>query len=179
METVYETQRDEQGHPIQVATGKRMQFTLTYPVHTSALTDALKAALPGKVIGVNAGGVNRPVEVLLALTATDDDEPAITATVMAHDPVFIVPAKDQVLANGVDMVIVGINAPKPGAAPVTLQMAWKPGVQPAWNVAQDWAIPLTDGAGFDHMTANDRGTVAMRVKNGTNRSNEVLKIACL
>jgi hypothetical protein len=178
METIFETQRNEQDQPIQVAVMQRIQVNLTYAVHPGALTEALKAALPGKIIGVSTGGANRPVEVYLTLAATVDDEPTVTTTVMAHDPVFVTLSKDIVLANGVDMAIAGVLAPKPGAAPVTLQMAWKKDDATLFVDATDWPIPLDDGAGFDHMTANDRGVVALRVKDGANRNNEILRITC-
>jgi hypothetical protein len=146
-------------------------------LHLNALTAALRAALPGKVIGVSAahnsltGSVpSGSILVHVDDSTTPADETTIAGLVTAHDPVWISVDKPIIVANGTDAAAVTVYALKPGAAAVTLSVSINGGA-PA-----DWSIALTGGVGSDTLTSLDPATITISVKNAANRSTDTLTV---
>lgn len=90
--------------------------------------------------------------------------------IAAQDPVYIYSDKTLMLADNIERCTITVTAPKPGAAPVVLQVSVNGGI------LVDFPIPLTGGIGSDYFTAKDPGTITVTVKNGSNRSADVLTI---
>lgn len=174
METIFEKQNG-----VNVAIMQRVSLMLSYPIHPGGLTAALQTVLADKVIGVLASNPSRPVEIFLTLAADLDDETDAITIAMAHDPVFIALDKTVIVADNSDAVTVTITCPRPSPAAVTLEVAYRARNDTlTWQDLTDWPIPLTSGVGSDTLTAQDRGEVALRVKNGGNRSNDVVRLTC-
>ncbi len=134
-------------------------------VHTAALDQALKTALPGKVIGVSTYGAERPIAVWMQDDTTPADDTAVQAILDAHDPVFLGMDKTLIRADGQDAVLLTIYAPRAGAADVTPVVA-----------GQDVPLTLVNGLASDTLTALDPGAIIVTVKNGANRSTDSLMI---
>jgi hypothetical protein len=134
-------------------------------VHPAALDAALRAALPGKAVGVSTYDLARPISIWLDDTATPDDEASAAALADAHDPVFLSADRQSITADGSDPANLTVTAPKPGAAPVTLLVAGT-------------AVPvtLTDGVGVLSIVSTDPTTITVSVQNAANRSADQLTI---
>jgi hypothetical protein len=156
-------------------------------LHIAAFDAALRAALPGKIVGVSApvaanGHVlsranagqsgNRTllvgqVRVHLDDTATPADEALVNGLALAHDPVFLSVDKTTILAAHAptDAVTVSVWSPKMGAAPVTLIIART-------------AVPvtLTEGIGTVVINSADPASVGVSLQNPANRSTDQLVI---
>lgn len=158
--------------------------TLNAPnIHLAALDAALRAALPNKVFGLNASiGANGLVTVrnnngqvingqfaviLDDATIQADDTTAQTVT-DAHDPVFIAADKMTILANGTDVVIITINAPKQGAAPIVLLINSIP-----------TPVPLKSGVGQVKISSPTVGALNISLQNPGNRSADVLTVQAI
>src|SRR5260221_7928032 len=89
-------------------------------IHTLALDSALRAALPGKVVGVSTYGPERPVSLWLEDSATDLDVTSAEALAAAHDPVFLTVGKTHIEADGVDTSTITVSAVPAGAPPPLL-----------------------------------------------------------
>jgi hypothetical protein len=134
-------------------------------MHPAALDAVLRAALPGRVVGVSTYDPARPISIWLDDSATPDDETSASGLAAAHDPVFLSADRQSIAADGSDAAILAVNAPKPGAAPVTLLVAGT-------------AVPvtLTDGVGTLSIVSADPTTIAVSVQNAANRSTDQLTI---
>src|SRR5258708_35818135 len=91
-------------------------------IHTLALDSALRAALPGRVIGISTYGPERPVSLWLEDSSTESEMATAEALAAAHDPVFVTVDKTQIAADGVDTSTITVSA-VPSGAPVTLLVA--------------------------------------------------------
>ncbi len=165
---------------------REIQVTIDF-LHLSAFDTALKAALPGKVLGVSApiaanGQVlsrSNPdgnastvitlgqVHVHLDDSATAADETAIASIAQAHDPVFLSVDKTAIAAANppTDAATVTIRAPKAGAAPVTLLVAGSP-----------VPVTLVGGVGTLAISSADPASIAVGVQAPANRSTDQLVI---
>jgi hypothetical protein len=156
-------------------------------LHIEAFDATLKAALPGKVLGVSAPiGVNGQVlsrsnpdgsgnttlllgqvRVHLDDAATPTDEITIAGLAQAHDPVYLSTDKTVIVAVNppTDSATVTVRAPKAGAAPVTLLVAGS-------------AVPvtLTGGVGTLAISSADPASIAIGVQTPGNRSTDQLVI---
>ncbi len=134
-------------------------------VHPAALDAALRAALPGKVVGVSTYDPARPISIWLDDSATPDDEASAASLAAAHDPIFLSADRQNIAADGSDAASLTVSAPKPDAAPVTLLVAGT--VVP---------VTLTDGVGTLSIVSADPTTIAVSVQNAANRSTDQLTI---
>src|SRR5690242_7783284 len=108
--------------------------------NAGALDQALKVALPGKVIGVSTYGPDMPITMFLEDSASAGDIVTAQALATAHDPVFLGTNKKQIAADGIEMAGIIVQAPKPGAANVVLTVTVS-------GVSQDLPITLVSGIG--------------------------------
>ncbi len=139
--------------------------------HAGGLGEALKASLPGLIIGVSTyGEPNRPVSMWLDDAATAEDQSTAQTVAGGHDPVFLSVDKTQIAANGMDMATITVRAPKQDAAAVTLLVSANGGA------AVELPITLTGGVGTDTITSLDPATITVSVKNPANRSTDQLVI---
>jgi hypothetical protein len=143
---------------------KELNATLTN-VHPGALDAALRAALPGKVLGVSTYGPARPVSIWLDDSTTPSEETTAANTANAHDPVFLSADKTAIQANGTDTATITVSAPKPGAAAVTLLVAGS-------------AVPVTlaGGVGAIQITSADPVSIPVSVQNPSNRSTDQITV---
>ncbi len=130
-------------------------------VHIGALDATLKAAVPGKVIGVSTYGPDRPISIWMQDSATPSDETTLTTLAAAHDPVYLSVDKPAITADGSDTATITVNASKPGAAPVSLLVA---GV----------VVPVTlvNGIGTVTITSADPASIPISVQNAANRTTD-------
>ena len=137
---------------------RELNLTLA-AVHIGALDVALRAALPGQIVGLSTYGTDRPLSIWLADSASQADQTAAAANATAHDPVFLSADKTDIAADGLDTATITVQAPKPGAAPVSLLIG---GV----------AVPvsLTNGVGTVTIRSSDPAIVAISVQNPQNRT---------
>jgi hypothetical protein len=134
-------------------------------VHTGALDAALKAAVPGKVIGVSTYGPGRPISIWVQDSTSPAEEAALTAVVAAHDPVSLTVDKPLITADGSDTATVTVSTPKPGAASVSLVIAG--GVVP---------VTLVNGVGTVTITSVDPAAIPISIQNAANRSTDQVVI---
>lgn len=134
-------------------------------VHPAAFDAALRAALPGKVVGVSTYDLARPISIWLDNSATPGDDATVSTLAAAHDPVFVSADRQSIVANGSDAAILTVNTPKQGAAAVTLLVAGA-------------AVPvtLTNGVGTLSIVSADPTTISVSVLNAANRSTDQLTI---
>jgi len=130
-------------------------------VHTGALDAALKAAVPGKVIGISTYGPGRPISIWAQDGTSATDEAALNAVVSAHDPVSLTVDKRIIIADGADAATISVRAPKPGAAPVSLMIAGA--IVP---------VPLVNGVGTLTITSADPTSIPISVQNAANRTTD-------
>ncbi len=135
------------------------------PVHIGALDGALRAALPGKIIGVSTYNALQPLSIWLDESSSADDESVAANIALAHDPVLLSVDKPTIQANGTDTATVTVRAPKPGAAAVTLI---KNGIE--------YPVALVDGVATEPISSLDPTTITIAVKNPANRSTDMLTI---
>ena len=128
-------------------------------VHTGALDAALRAAVPGMVIGVSTYGPSRPVAIWVQDSVSPADEIALHAVVAAHDPVSLTLDRPTIIADGSDMATVTIHTPRPDAAPVALVIAGA--IVP---------VPLVNGLGTVMITSADPASIPISVQNAANRT---------
>jgi hypothetical protein len=161
-----------------------IQMSLPFDIQTGALDEALRSAYPAQLVGVSSYGRDlkdnmRPLSIWCEDATTLEEQTEIQRIAMQHDPVFLSLDTMEILANGKAKANLTVQAPRPNAAPVVIETAWKRDGTILWESADDWAIPLVKGAGVDHMLSTSKGIVMLRVKNGVNRSTEVLRVRCL
>jgi hypothetical protein len=128
-----------------------------------ALDRVLRAAL-GDLIGGSATGPYGAKVYFIAEPTAQQIADAQTV-IDAHDPIFIDVDKTQIAADGADTATVTVRAPKPGAAPVTLDIN-----------GQQVAVELTGGTGNIEITAIDPVSIGVGVANPENRCAETLTI---
>lgn len=136
-----------------------------FNIHLGALDTALRAALPGKVIGASTYGPSRPISIFVDDSASGADETAALANAAAHDPVFLTVDKTAITADGVDAATVTVRAPKPGAAAVTLLVNGSP-----------VPVTLANGVGAVEVASLDPDTITVSVQDGDNRSTDTITI---
>lgn len=134
-------------------------------VHTGALDSALKATVPGKVIGVSTYGPGRPISIWVQDSTSPTDEAALNAVVSAHDPVSLTVDKLIIIADSADTATVTVSAPKPGAAPVSLMIAGA--IVP---------VPLVNGVGTVTITSADPASIPVSVQNAANRTTDQIGV---
>jgi hypothetical protein len=130
-----------------------------------ALDATLRASVGAKIIGVSTYGPDRPISVWLDDSATAGDEATVTSLTAAHDPVFLSADKVTIAADGEDEAIITVEAPKSGAASVTLLVADTP-----------VPVTLTNGVGTVSVSSEDPASISVSVQNGDNRSLDVLVV---
>lgn len=143
-----------------------LNTAFTFTPNLDALNAAVVGALPTKVDSFQTYGDERPFTFLLVgipVTFSPADEVTVQGILNAHDPVFLTVDKVQVQANDVDTFTVTVNAPRPGAAPVSLTVSVNGGV------AVVVPVTLTNGVGTSSFTAKDPGTITIAVQNPGNR----------
>lgn len=153
---------------------RRVDLALTYRSHPAALDAALRAALPGQVIGLRAYDQSQPVYVYLDDATGPTEDGSVQATGSAHDPVFLSVDRTAIIAANPpsDLATVTARAPNPNAAAITLQWSGDGGL--TWT---DWPMPaLSAGLTADTFGALDPGAYLIRVKNADNRSTDQLTI---
>jgi hypothetical protein len=165
---------------------REIVVTIDY-LHIEAFDAALKAALPGKALGVSApigadGQVlsrSNPdangnttialgrVRVHLDDTATAADETTIAGIAQAHDPVLLSADRTTIVAANppTDTAMVTVRALKAGAGPITLLVAGTAA-----------PVPLTGGVGTLAISSADPATIAVSVQNPSNRSTDLVLI---
>ena len=137
-------------------------------IHSDGLTAALQTALgTSTALGVSTYGSNRPISVWLADSASAADQQQAAAFAQAHDPVFLSVDKSHIAANGTDMAIVTVFAPKPGAS-VTLLIGTTP-----------VAVMLTNGVGSISIVSNDPAIIPVSVQNAANRTTDTLTVEAI
>lgn len=137
----------------------------TLVCHPGALDTALRAAgLAPNFIGVSFGGLG-DVRLHFEDAVTDQQKSNVLALVSNHDPVFLIADKLTIVADGEDAAIITVEAPKLGAASVTLLVADTP-----------VPVTLTNGVGTVSVSSNDPASISIRVQDGNNRSLDVLVV---
>jgi len=131
----------------------------------TALDTALRAALGSKCSGVSTYGTGRPVSIWLDDTAVQADIDTATAIATAHDPVFLTASKSTIAADGVDTATITVQAPKSGAAAVTLLMGSTP-----------VPVTLAAGVGTVVITSLDPTVITVTVQTPANRTTDTLTI---
>lgn len=133
-------------------------------IHAAALDAALKAALPGKVVGLSSYGDARPVSIWLDDSVSAGEQVTAMGTAQAHDPVFLNVDKTVIEGDGVDTATITINAPKVGAAAVVLMI-------------DGTAVPvaLTNGVGSLPISS-DPAVIQVTVQNPQNRTMDAVTI---
>lgn len=149
----------------------QLNVTLPY-VHIGAISNILTG---GKIIGFSDyGDRTRPISIWMDDSATGADDSAAIALANAHDPVSLSVDKTSIQANGTDVATITVNAPKQGAAAVTITVTV---TSPGGSVSSvDVPITLTNGVGSDTITSLDPCTITVTVKNPSNRSTDVITI---
>lgn len=167
-------------------------------LHLGALSTALAAALGIKSHGArcvwndttkvpstwtpgpdplnpSAGAVQNFGTCFLSMddTAQPADDTAALNLAAAHDPVFLSADKTTIQANGTDLATITVNAPKSGAAPVTVVCTPTAGPQ----VTE--AVPLVAGVGTMQFKSSVQGSYTLTVQNPSNRSTDALVITAV
>src|SRR5205085_627796 len=142
-----------------------MNFAPGYSVHTAALDAALRAVLPGKIVGVSTYGPARPISIWMDDSAIGADDTAAAGIAALHDPVFLSADKDSIQADGSDTVTLMVTTTNPAAAGVSLLI----------NGA---AVPVTlnSGAGTVQIASADPLTITVSVQDPANRSTDHIVI---
>lgn len=144
----------------------------------SALSQALTAVLPAVMAGGGIQAHTDPanaviggmIDVNIADNATASDKANITGIINAHDPVFLTVDKTRLKADDTERCTINVTAPKPGAAAVVLSISCN-GSAPV-----DFPVSLAGGVGSDYFTCKDPASITIRVKNGANRSVDILTV---
>lgn len=144
--------------------------------HTTALGNALKAAVPSAIDAISAYGPTRPISMLWLgndAVLTAPQEATAQAIFDAHDPVFLSADKLSVLSDGSDIITITVSAPKTGAAAVTL-ICTKPD-----GTALTQAVPLTSGVGTTTFKTKIEGVYLITLQNPSNRTTDQLTLTAV
>lgn len=131
-------------------------------VNWPVLQAAAQAAFGAAYVDCNATDSGASLTVYLT-QAVPNQQTTWDGLVGAQDPVFIGQDKALVIADGTDFVTVTVNAPRPGAAPVTLQIT-----QPSGQVVTQ-PVTMTSGVGSVQIRTFLYGIHQIAVLNPANR----------
>jgi hypothetical protein len=131
----------------------------------SALHDVMFLAIPGNFIGISTNSAQVTIRVFSLIALSPQETLDAEIAIDTHDPVFLSANKRQITADGLDTAMITVTAPKPGAAPVTLDIN-----------GQQVPITLIDGIGSQEITAIDPMVINVSVVNPENRISETIII---
>lgn len=137
----------------------------SYLPHIGALDSAIRTSLASKYHGLSTYDPGRPISLWMDDTAQPADDTTALSITAVHDPVFLSVDKINIAANNVDTATITVNAPKPGAAAVSLLVNG--------NVVP---VTLTNGTGTILITSQDVQQITITVQNPSNRSTDQIII---
>lgn len=148
-----------------------MTTTVTSVANTyfalGALRNAAIAAFGTQFIDCNMTGNGTSVTCYLQ-NPVGGQQATWDGIVSSQDPVILTLDKPTMLTDGVDFVTVSVNAPKPGAAAVTLQVTLPDGS------TQTQAVTMTGGVGSVQIKTQLFGSYSVTITGATNRTTDVL-----
>lgn len=141
-----------------------------YPRGIEILDPILRTIGGSQYYGLNTYGDGRPGDMIYDEAMAQATLDALNATVSAFDPVFFDLDKVTIKSDGTDTATLYVDAPKVGAASVTITIT---------QGASSQDVPITldaGGLGALPITSNSQGIISLTLKNGTGRNTETLII---